>query len=405
MKKAPVILFVIAFVGFAVGLVHLFHLRFEGGDNYPPYSSLRADPLGTKALYESFEPLVETRRHLHSLSKLTDGRDTTLLWLGAEPRTLRFVTADYQRIETFVAAADASSSAWLPSRARHASTGSPPVDLLDDVRLPPRPTHRRSSRKEFLNPESISIRDRWNVAILHAPLAVTEDGRVIPESAELRDHTQTVTLPRSLPIHTATHFANSDPSWKTLYTRVTPTNDYPVVIERKMGRGSIVLCADSYHFSNEALRREREPSLLAWYVGGARLFDETHLGVSREPGIAALAREYRLGGIFVALLTLAGFHLAELRELHAGLRRGACEGARRNCRGQGVRQWFHQPAQKRNIPPADLMKVCLEQWNAHGPGSRKNVHGETGRDANAHRRGEPADPAETQSRAAVSGLL
>ena len=76
MKKASLLFFLLAFVGFAAGLVHLFHLRFESGDNYPPYSSLRADPLGTKALFESLEPLVETRRHLQTLSKLSDGRDT-----------------------------------------------------------------------------------------------------------------------------------------------------------------------------------------------------------------------------------------------------------------------------------------------------------------------------------------
>ena len=34
------------------GLLHLFALRFAQGDVYPPYSSLRSDPLGKKALYE-----------------------------------------------------------------------------------------------------------------------------------------------------------------------------------------------------------------------------------------------------------------------------------------------------------------------------------------------------------------
>ena len=36
---------------------HLFQLRFEQGDIYPAYSSLRADPLGTKVFYESLETL------------------------------------------------------------------------------------------------------------------------------------------------------------------------------------------------------------------------------------------------------------------------------------------------------------------------------------------------------------
>ncbi len=38
---------------FVTGLIQLILLRFESGDVYPPYSSLRADPLGCKALYES----------------------------------------------------------------------------------------------------------------------------------------------------------------------------------------------------------------------------------------------------------------------------------------------------------------------------------------------------------------
>src|SRR6185295_18194593 len=108
--------------------------------------------------------------------------------------------------------------------------------------------------------------------------------------------------------HTALHFGQTNSSWRTIYGRIAGTNVEPVVIERTMGSGSIVLCADSFHFSNEALRREREPELLAWFIGPAReiVFDETHLGVQEAPGVATLARKYRLGSVFVALLILAG---------------------------------------------------------------------------------------------------
>jgi len=78
-KKSPLILLGLALAGFIYGLVHLFSLRFEAGDNYPPYSSLRADPLGTKALFDSLDPLVPARRNLLPLSKLGEGRDTTQL--------------------------------------------------------------------------------------------------------------------------------------------------------------------------------------------------------------------------------------------------------------------------------------------------------------------------------------
>jgi len=72
-----------------------------------------------------------------------------------------------------------------------------------------------------------------------------------------------------------------------------------------------VLAADSYFTSNEALLHERHPKLLAWLVGaGTRaVFDETHLGVAENPGMAALARKYRLHGVAAVLLLLAVLHV------------------------------------------------------------------------------------------------
>src|SRR2546427_9645317 len=49
------VLLLVLLAVFVLGVGRLFQLRFEAGDVYPPYSSLRADPLGTKALFESLE--------------------------------------------------------------------------------------------------------------------------------------------------------------------------------------------------------------------------------------------------------------------------------------------------------------------------------------------------------------
>lgn len=374
MKKTALLFFALAFVGFTAGLVHLFHLRFEGGDNYPPYSSLRADPLGTKALFESLEPLVETRRHVRSLSKLSDGRDTTLLWLGAEVSSLRFVPDEFQRIETFVRSGGRVVISLVPvqdvPRANRFATGGPAPNrpLRMTTNAPPlRPG------EEFADPQTISIRDRWNLAIDHVPLTKSPEGKMIPELAVLRDDGESRHLPKSIPVHTAAHFANSDSNWRTLYARVAGTNLYPVLIERTMGRGRIVLSADSFHFSNEALRSEREPGLLAWLVGPARevVFDETHLGVSHEPGVAALAREYRLGGIFVALLVLAGLFIwRNSASFMPPYDEQLAQERGELVEGKDSTSGFINLL-KRNIPPGALMKVCLEQWNAHGANARK----------------------------------
>jgi len=374
MKKTSLLFFLLAFVGFAAGLVHLFHLRFESGDNYPPYSSLRADPLGTKALFESLEPLVETRRHVRSLARLSDGRDTTLLWLGAEVSSLRFVPDEFQRIETFVRSGGRVVISLVPvqdtPRVNRFATGRPGVK-----RSPRMTTNAPPLRpgEEFADPQTISIRDRWNLIINHASVTKTPEGKMVPELAVLRDDSKSRFLPESIPVHTAAHFADSDPNWRTLYARVAGTNSYPVLIERTMGRGRIVLCADSFHFSNESLRSEREPGLLSWLIGASRevVFEETHLGVSHEPGVAALAREYRLGGIFIALLLLAGLFIWRNSasfmppyDEHLAQERGEL------VEGKDSTSGFINLL-KRNIPPGDLMKVCLEQWNAHGANVRQ----------------------------------
>src|SRR5438128_12629061 len=74
---------------FLVGIVDLFLLRFAAGDVYPPYSSLRADPYGTRAVYESLEkiPGATVVRHLKPLN-LLDGAEGVVFYTGVYPETL-----------------------------------------------------------------------------------------------------------------------------------------------------------------------------------------------------------------------------------------------------------------------------------------------------------------------------
>ncbi|MBI9076895.1 MAG: hypothetical protein JEZ02_15920 [Desulfatibacillum sp.] len=51
--KGAVIIIPALFLLLMAGIVHMFSLRFESGDVYPPYSSLRSDPLGTRGLHDS----------------------------------------------------------------------------------------------------------------------------------------------------------------------------------------------------------------------------------------------------------------------------------------------------------------------------------------------------------------
>src|SRR5438876_11942212 len=71
------------------GVVKLFLLRFEGGDIYPPYSSLRAGPDGMKALYESLAaiPGATVARNLKPLEVLA-GTQGVVFYAGVDLRTL-----------------------------------------------------------------------------------------------------------------------------------------------------------------------------------------------------------------------------------------------------------------------------------------------------------------------------
>src|SRR4051812_28813468 len=85
-SRAAWIVFIILLAGFAVGVVQIFELRTDQGDVFPPYSTYRADPLGTRALYESFEQLKQFRvsRNFLPMEKLREPQGTLFI-LGLSP--------------------------------------------------------------------------------------------------------------------------------------------------------------------------------------------------------------------------------------------------------------------------------------------------------------------------------
>ena len=123
-----------------------------------------------------------------------------------------------------------------------------------------------------------------------------------------------------------------------------------------------MLASDSYFLSNEALRNERSPRLLAWLVGSPRtiVFDEESHGVRENPGVATLVRKYGLHGVAGGLLLIAALfvwqnasHLVpppKSDDTDADLVRGreASEGLINLLR--------------RSIEPATLLAICAGEW-------------------------------------------
>ena len=361
---------------FLAGVAWLFHLRFEAGDIYPPYSSWRADPLGTKAFFESLDGWVSVRRYTQPSASLGEGRDTTLLVLGAALPDLVMTSNECRQLESFVKEGGRIVIALQPSFAQAnlkpeavKPTKKPPARetrantkfrRAKDKPNPVEPAKKNEDKNQPARIAVIHATNRWGFALNHAPLARDAADVYQPATAERQTEPG---LPDTLRVHSALYFDHLDKPWRTLYAR---SNSLAVVVERPLGRGSLVLLADAFPFSNEGLFRDRQPALLTWVVGSARqvLFDETHLGIQEEPGVAALARKYRLHGVagvlgLLALLFIwrnATSLLPPLNLQTPGPWAGEVAG--------------HDSASgfvnllRRSVRPSQLLQTCHEQWRS-----------------------------------------
>ena len=334
MKKAPVILLVILLAGFILGVVRLFSLRFEAGDIYPEYSSLRADPVGTKALYDSLDRLVPTLRAHEPIRKHRGPNQTTWLFLGAKPSELYMSSSELRQWETFITGGGRLVVAMLPGNVGGSRTQTP--------------VNKNSEAGVFAGEE-------WGFAWDHAELPSTDKDAFEPAIARRKTEAN---LPGSILLRSPLSFTNLNATWRVIYER---EGTRPVVIERNLGNGSIVLTADGYLFSNEALARERNAELLAWYVGAARqvVFDEHHLGVQASHGIASLARKYRLHGTFAVLAALAALFIWKTGTTLVP--RTGQNFTSDVIAGKDASSGFINLL-RRNIAPGHLLGVCLSEW-------------------------------------------
>jgi hypothetical protein len=171
-------------------------------------------------------------------------------------------------------------------------------------------------------------------------------------------------LPETLPWYGRYVFATpTNSSWSIVYA----IRIQPVVLEQKVGLGSIVVVADTFPFSNEALRVECSPAFLLWALGrGDVVFDETHLGIRGGSGVAVLMREFRLHGLILGSLLLAGLWI---------WRNAAplvpppqiTEDAEQAMEGKTAREAVVHLLRK-NLKGADALRAGLEEWaKAHPP--------------------------------------
>ena len=355
-NKSLAVLAIALACGFCYGLWKLYELRFAAGDIYPPYSSLRADPMGSKALYESILQLpgASAARNYLPIEKAPRG-NVTLLFLGEEPYI--FEASPEERLKEFEALARTGARVVFAMR---------PL-----LRLPePKPTVGKESH------EPQPILKRWGIGFGYITQPANEE-----DSA-----------PTGTPKQTALYFR---------YEGKTVNQ-----VERQFGNGVIVLLANCYALSNEALAVDRDTELLAWTIGGNQrvIFDEHHLGITESGGIVILARKYHLEGMAAALLLLLAlfiwknstsflppFRTATVRERSEPDDTVAAKDI-----SAGLANLL-----RRNIPRKQLPQVCLKEWEAAQHGGRYYSPAKLERVRNLAR--QEGDAAETYRR--ISKIL
>ncbi len=376
--------FAFLLVVFMVGIVELLLLRFKSGDVYPPYSSLRSDPLGTRVFYESLHRLetVAVQRNYRSLSNMTYDENATIFYLGASISDWVFVSED--TIKIFDRLAYAGSRLVLsfrpiaigpseksqeensdsndngtdetetsPCGDTEESESSLASESNDSASDKPADSEEKVNKREGMNffPKTVSLKEHWGIQFSYRD-------KVTPQQKAISD-TEFDQLP-SLSWHTVSYFDEPPAIWRICYT----VDGRPVMLERKIGQGSIILAADSYFFSNEALRSERHPELLAWLVGSNAkvVFDESHFGIYESPGISALIRTYRfhwflLGMAIVAILFIWRNAVPLVPARPDSIIRDGNEFDTQRDFTQGLISLL-----RRNISGRQILKLCVAEW-------------------------------------------
>ncbi len=382
-NKPTIIFFIIILLVFSAGIFKLFSLRFEAGDIYPPYSSLRSDPLGSKALYESYKATgsLDVERNFLPLSKIKNEDRTLLFFLGDTPNTIDFIPLNlYETVTDFLSSGGRLVIAFSPMSKKSYSkkkvegnTDKTEVDCGDQEKAESEDITEDTTEKQGTTSDSdnteemkmISLSEKWGFSFNYE---VDDSALKMKAFSSLNELEQTISW------HSIMSYNDLSPEWQVIYQ----VNGKPVIIERSVSAGSVVFCSDSYFASNEALLNERSPRFLSWIAGSSNkiIFDESHFGIQKNPGIANLIRKYDLHGFTIALIVFAILFIwknasyfvppPETKEIYSGDQVSSRDNS------SGLASLL-----RKNIGKRQIIDVCINEWKksfvSNNEASRKNA--------------------------------
>jgi hypothetical protein len=378
--------------GFMFGVLKLFLLRFEAGDVYPAYSSLRSDPLGSRAFYSSLENINDAvvSRNYHPVQTLAFKENTAFFYIGTSVFDSDSVSAEwFQVFEQLTNAGGRLVLSFLPVEKKPANWRMSKCAALkketfdsDNARQKDAPGDNQNLSKPQVTknasnapnkddkkleegpgpvtPENqrncVSLKEKWGLVFAFAekPPDKAVDARDDLSGAHLKS------LPQTISWHTALYFDDLDDTWRVVYA----ADGRPVIVEKAYGRGTLVLSADSFFLSNEALRSERHPQLLAWTLGESVtvVFDETHFGIFKHPGVLSLIKKYRFHWFIFTVAVLALLFIWKNSVCFVPPpKRSPAQPGRDFISNRDSTQGLISLL-RRNIPARQILQVCTREW-------------------------------------------
>jgi hypothetical protein len=387
-KAIRIIIFFMIVSSFMFGVVKLFLLRFEAGDVYPAYSSLRSDPLGSRAFYSSLENIDDTvvSRNYRSLQTVEFKENTAFFYIGTPAFDSDSVSMEWFKIfERLTNTGGRLVLAFLPVEKRPPNwrmskcvVPQKQIEDKDDTRQEDASSDNQNRSKPYSTENAsnapnkedkkleegpqpatsvkqgncISLKEKWGLVFAFAE-------KPLDKASYVRNDLSG-DLPETISWHTALYFDELDDNWQVIYA----ADGRPVIVEKPYGQGSLVLSADSFFLSNEALRSERHAELLAWTIAesAAVVFDETHLGIFKHPGVLTLIKKYRFHWFIFTLVVLALLFIWKnsVYFVPPPKRSQAQSGGdfiSNRDSTQGLISLL-----RRNIPARQILRVCTREW-------------------------------------------
>ena len=445
--KSSKIIPVIGFTALALLLAFVFSSvmdkRFSSGTIYPHYSTQRTDPLGSQAVFDSFDRLdsISASRNFEVLTRIkTLDEDTALVLLGLPRQSVddmrakadspvikavkekgvrlvitidpEIVNADYtpqksreekdwfekrreiiqkrnkEQVER-EAAKKKENQGKDGKKSEDKKKKGAEKDGDSKLKVEKEPDDEKKDKKENKKEkdpikDSIdeffeydeeelekeaeekfgsSLFDQWDIDFAYVSDYKHPDGgwepRVPANAAKMG-------TPILVPNWHSQFRFEIDDSAKADWKVIATVDKKPVVVERKLGKGTVVLTTDSFFASNESLHNGTLAEFLLWLVGDKSkiVFDETLHGTTVRTGSMKLVKRYRLHGLFIGLFVLVfmwAWRSATSLAPGSEAIDGGIIGSGGTVSGEETSSGLVQLL-RRSIPSKDLLMRCAEIW-------------------------------------------